>query len=152
MPLSNRNYDSYFSEKELKRIKFLRFIDRESAFWGWVIGIVISIFVFFIQIPLKGNNLIHAVCTFGSIPTGIVIGIGAYYFITWYVDNELLKKWDPLFYKRCNKTPEHFIAEAEVLKLTDDMNFICLPLNEQRAIVNKIYSNLGLPEPNDTDD
>ena len=148
MSLTNVKYDIHFSDEDLKRIKFLRLIYNERHLIAWVAGIFIAALVFFVQIPLHGNELVHAVCTYGSIPAGVGVGFWFDGFVAKYADDELFYKWDPLFYQRSGKTQEQLDAEAEVLRLTDEMQFIALPIEQQRLMVNKIYRDRGLPEPN----
>jgi hypothetical protein len=141
-----------FNDEELRRIKFLRFIYQEKFSIAWLVGVSITIFVFLIQFPFKDHQLIHSFCTYGSIPVGAGVGIWLNGFLGKHADDELLNKWDPIFYQRSGKTQAQMDAETEVLRLTDSIQFIALPLDQQRLIVNKIYKERGLPEPNNTSD
>lgn len=144
----NHRYDSVFSDEELKRIRFLRRLNRDRTFLTWLAGITTTATIFLIQIPFHGNSLLHAFCSYGSLPAGIGIGFWAYSFIDRYTDTEFLTRWDQLFYQRSNTSPELLEAQNEVSRLTDDMFFICLPLERQRLAVNEIYRKRGLPVPN----
>lgn len=150
MTVSRRTYDSVFSSQELKRIAFLRNLSKNRAHIAWLAGAVTVLTVFFLQMLFHGNALIRAVFSYGSLPSGVIIGTWLYFFIDRYTNNEFIVRWDPVFYERHNTTPDRLAAEYEVRQLTEDMHFITLPLEQQQLIVNGIYRKYGLPEPNAT--
>lgn len=151
MAYENRRYDMHFTPKELKRIKHLRMLYENSQFFGWALGIVTTIAVFLIQIPFDRHSIFHDLCTYGCVPFGIGLGVWLKFFLVRFADDELLERWDPLYLERSGENNDTKLDEEvsrEMLRLTDDMHFMSLPIQEQRQIVNKMYRDRGLPEPN----
>ena len=137
-------YDLAFSKEELKKISKLRKLDEQRKPIAWVTGVIIFISVFLFQTLFHGIDLIHALSTYGCIPAGIFTGWYVNKKIDIYVEQQFINKWDKLYYERKNSSPAKEAANAEIRRITDDLNFYSLPKAEQSRILKEINRKHGV--------
>lgn len=147
MPINFDPYGKWFDARENSRIGFLRRLDDDRQTIAWFIGVVVVIGTFCVQIPFHGINWVHALCSYGCIPIGGIVGLAINAAIDKYVAREFIEKWDKLFYERSGTTPALLAAQAEMIRLTNSVEFMGLPVEEQRRIADAVNRRHGLDSP-----
>ena len=140
MAVSTKEYDLCFDDWELKRIHRLRFIDRNRAKLAWLFGIAI-----FATTVITGSALAPFLSIIGLLLSIIFGAIGGNLLnshLDKRIESEFLLKWDPIFMQR----NPHIAVREEMIRLTDNIHFLSLPEENQRAIARQINQKHGLSD------
>lgn len=137
-------YDLSFSKEELSKISRLRTLDDNRKAIAWIVGIGLFVLTFLSQTFFHGVDWVHALATYGCIPIGVGSGLFLYNYIDTYVETQFKEKWDPLYYKRNNSSPEKEAAKSEIQRITDKPEFYSMPKEQQVKIMKEINEKYGL--------
>ncbi|NWO10144.1 hypothetical protein HLV40_07005 [Chromohalobacter salexigens] len=114
-------YMLHFSEDEKRQIQRLHSLEHYRRPWAVTAGIGTTLMVFASQGVLYANpHFYHYIATYGCLPAGLIAGVGTYHLIAHYVDHQLRRHWDPLYYQRSGKTPTDLERQREELEATNE--------------------------------
>ncbi len=113
-------YMLHFTEEEKRQIRRLHSLEHYRKPWAITAGIGTAFLVFASQGVLYAQpHLYHYIATYGCLPAGVVAGMSAYHLIARHVDQQLRRRWDPLYYQRSRRSPATVELQRGELEATD---------------------------------
>lgn len=95
------HYAFEFTDKEKPKAERLMHQDDSRTLYGFIAGFVAMVAVFLAQGPWAGEpHWIHAYCTYGAIPVGIIVGMWVRSRVPHWTYRKWMKRWHPVIEAR----------------------------------------------------